>query len=133
MGFSVLELSKLHMYDLHYKHMRVKYHRSGQLRLLFMDADSLADAVQARDIYRDMADDAASRYDFSEYPLDHPLYSASNGKSLGFFKDGLNSVLMRGFVGMRPKCYAFLCAGKVSSNVLQHTKPVEKGRKRCKT
>ena len=24
-GFSVLELSKLHMYDFHYNHMRVKY------------------------------------------------------------------------------------------------------------
>ena len=50
------------------------------------------------DIYRDMVDDAASRYDISEYPLDHPLYDTSNRKALGFFKDELNSVLMREFV-----------------------------------
>ena len=43
----------------------------------------------------DMAVDAADRYDFSEYPLDHPLYVASNHKELRFFKDELNSVPMR--------------------------------------
>ena len=47
-----------------------------QLRLLFTDTDSLAYAVQTEDIYRDMAGDAATHYDYSEYPLDHPLYSA---------------------------------------------------------
>ena len=73
-----------------------------------------------------MAGDAASRYDISEYPLDHPLYDTSNHKALGIFKDELNSVPMREFVGLRPKCYAFLCAGKVDKNILQHTKPVEK-------
>ena len=33
---------------------------------------------------------------------------------------------MREFVGLRPKCYAFLCTGKVDKNVRQHTKHVEK-------
>ena len=41
--------------------------------------------------------------DFSEYSLDHPLYDTSNRKALGFFKDELNSVPMREFVGLRPK------------------------------
>ena len=75
--------------------MRVKYPGPGQLRLLFMDTDSLAYAVQRDDIYIDMAEDAVSRYDFSEYPFDHPLYSATNRKAQ--------------FVGLRPKSYAFLC------------------------
>ena len=87
MGFSVLELSKLHMYDFHYNHMCVTYPRADQLRLLFTETDSLAYAVQTDDIYRDMVDHAASRYDFREYPLDHPFYDASNRKALGFFKD----------------------------------------------
>ena len=29
-------------------------------------------------IYREMVEDVATRYDFSEYPLDHPLYSDMN-------------------------------------------------------
>ena len=33
---------------------------------------------------------------------------------------------MQKFVGLRPKCYAFHCTGKVDKNVLEHTRPVEK-------
>ena len=70
-GFTVLELSKLHMYGFHYEHMKVKYPHANQLRLLFTCTDSLACAVQTDRIYKDMDTDAADRYDFNEYPLDH--------------------------------------------------------------
>ena len=73
-----------------------------------------------------MAGDAATHYDFCKYRLEHPLYSAMNRKAIGFFKDELNSVPMQQFVGLRPKCYAFLCLGKVSNNMLQQTNTVEK-------
>ena len=42
-----------------------------------------------------MAVDAAAKYDFSEYPLNHPLYNTSNRKALRFLKDELNSTPMR--------------------------------------
>ena len=61
------------MYNFYYNHMCVKYPRRDQLRLLFTDTDNLAYAVQTEDIYRNMAGDAATHYDFGEYPLDHPL------------------------------------------------------------
>ena len=125
-GFTVLELSKLHMYHFHYNHMKVKYPHANQLRLLFTDTGSLAYAAQTDAIYKDMATDAVDRYDLSEYPLDHPLYDVSNCKALGFFKDELDSVPMQEFVGLQPKCYDFLCTGKVDKNVLQRTRPVEK-------
>ena len=126
LGFTVLELSKLHMYDFHYNHIKVKYLHADQLRLLFTDTDSLAYAVQTENIYEDMASDAATKYDFSEYPINHPLYDTSNRKALGFFKDELNSIPMKEFVGLRPKYYAFLCTGKVDRNIVQHSRPVEK-------
>ena len=125
-GFTVLELSTLHMYDLHCNHMKMKYPHVDQLRLLFTDTDSFAYAVQTDNIYEDMASDADTRYDFSEYPLNHPLYDESNRKALGFFKDELNSVPLQEFVGLRPKCYAFLYTGKVDRNAVQHDRPVEK-------
>ena len=157
--FTVLELSKLHMYDFHYNHMKVKYTHADQLRLLFTDTDSLAYVVQTENIYNhmkvkyphadqlrllfsdtdslayvvqteniyeDMASDAATKYDFSEYPINYPLYDISNRKALAFFKDELNSIPMKEFVGLRPKCYAFLCTGKVDRNIVQHSRPVEK-------
>ena len=85
----------------------MKYPHANQLQLLFTDTDSLAYAIQTNDIYKVMAVDDANRYDFSKYPLDHPLYDTSNRKALGFFKDELNSIPMQEFVGLRPKCYAF--------------------------
>ena len=86
--------------------MKMKYPHADQLRLLFTDTDNLAYAVQTDNIYEDMASDAETRYDFSKYPLNHPLYDESNRKSLGFFKDELNSILMQEFIGLKPKCYA---------------------------
>ena len=50
----------------HNNHTKVKHPRPNQLRLLF--TDSLDYDVQTNDIYKDMATDAADRYDFSEYP-----------------------------------------------------------------
>ena len=41
-GFCVLKMSKLHMSDFRYSHMKVKYPQEGQLKLLFTDTDSLA-------------------------------------------------------------------------------------------
>ena len=73
-----------------------------------------------------MSSDAATKYDFSEYPINHPLYDTSNRKALGFYKDELNSIPMKEFAGLRPKCYAFLCTGKVDRNIVQHSRPVEK-------
>ena len=126
-GFTVFELSKLHTYDFHYNHMKARYPHANQLKLLFTDTDSLAYAVKTDSIYEDMVEDAASKYDFSEYPFDHPIYDSSNRKALGYFKDELNSVPMEEFVvGLKPKCYAFLCTGKVDRNIIQHTNPVEK-------
>ena len=116
----------LHMYNFHHSHMKVKYSRASQLRSLFTDTDSRAYAVKTENIYEDMVSDAATKYDFSDYPLNHPLYNTSNRKAIGFFKDELNSVPMREFFGLRSKCYAYLCTGKVDRNVLQHERPVEK-------
>ena len=55
----------------------------------------------------------------------------SNRKALGFLKDKLNSMPMYEFVGLRPKCYAFSCTGKVDKNVLEHTRTVEKKTAKC--
>ena len=33
---------------------------------------------------------------------------------------------MKEFVGLSPKCYVFLCTGKVDRNTVQHSRAVEK-------
>ena len=74
-GFCVLELSKLHMYEFHYNHMKAKYPQEGQLKLLFTDTDSLAYAIKTEDIYADILNNS-HLFDFSGYQDDHPCFAS---------------------------------------------------------
>ena len=38
---------------------------------------------------------------------------------------------MEEFVGLRPKCYAVKCTGKVDKNVVQHTNVIERKTAKC--
>ena len=86
-GFSVLDLSKLLMYEFHYEKMMKKY---SNINLCFTDTDSLLYEIETLDIYQDMYE-AKDNYDVSEYPTDHPCYNSVNKKIIGKFKDELNS------------------------------------------
>ena len=74
--------------------------------LLFTDTDSLAYEVIDHDIYTGMGK-IKDKFDFSEYPKEHFLYSTENMKVVGKFKDECKGQLMLIFVGLRPKLYSF--------------------------
>ena len=113
-GFTVLDLSKLLMYSFHYDKMVKKY--QDKIKLCFTDTDSLLYEIQTADIYKDM--EADDDYDFSEYPLEHPLYNKKNKKVIGKMKDELNGMILEEFAGLRPKCYSFLFIGFVKDNII---------------
>ena len=121
-GFSVLELSKLHMYEFHYQKMLKKY---SKINLCFTDTDSLLYEVYTDDIYHDMLQ-SKDDYDFSEYPYDHPNYDTKNKKVIGKFKDELHGMTLEEFIGLRPKCYSLLSRGEVKKNVVEHMNVSEK-------
>ena len=73
-GFSILELSKVLMYDFHYNVMKRKY--DDKIKLLFTDTDSLCYEIETEDVYEDMKSNA-QHYDFSEYPKTHELFSVA--------------------------------------------------------
>ena len=102
-GFTILDLSKEHMYSFHYNMWMKKFPIST---LLFTDTDSLCYAVDDADLVSGMPD-IRSELDFSEYPTDHPLYSTTNMKVSGKFKDELHGAAMKKFVGLRPKQYRY--------------------------
>ena len=53
-GFAILELSKVLMYDFHYNVMVKKY--GDKLKLLFTDTDSLCYEIETEDFYADIKD-----------------------------------------------------------------------------
>ena len=63
-GVTILELSKLHMYQYYYDVMKKKY--DDQIKLLYTDTDSFIFHVETDDLYNDF-DDMKEHMDFSGY------------------------------------------------------------------
>ncbi|CAL1293464.1 unnamed protein product [Larinioides sclopetarius] len=104
-GFTILELSKVLMYEFHYNIILKKY--GDRAKLLFTDTDSLCYELITDDLNKDF-EEMKQYFDFSDYPHDHPLYSVENKKKIGFFKDELNGQPCFEFVGLRSKMYSIL-------------------------
>ncbi|GFX76893.1 uncharacterized protein TNCV_3279281 [Trichonephila clavipes] len=106
-GFSILDISKIIMYNFHYKYIKSKYDTNA--KLLFTDTDSLCYEIVTQDVYDDIQKDLHF-FDTSDYPQTHPLYCEINKKVLGKMKDELSSSLALEFVGLKPKMYSLKSA-----------------------
>ena len=82
LGQAILDLSKLIMYEFHYNEMLSKY---SDLKLCYMDTDSLIYSIGTEDFYKDIANDVKTRFDTSCYPNDgsRPLPVGKNKKVIG--------------------------------------------------
>ena len=107
-GFSILDISKMLMYQYHYGYMLPKY---PSAKVLFSDTDSLCYHVKTENIYKDMLDDS-DHFDTSDYPKEHFLHSTTNKKVLGKMKDETAGVAISEFVGLRSKMYSILYNGQ---------------------
>ena len=83
-GMTILENSKILMYDFFYNYLKAKY--GQKCELIYTDTDSLLLNSQTEDVYKDMKEDSWL-YDTNNYPKDHPFYDARNKKVLGKMKD----------------------------------------------
>lgn len=100
-GVTILELSKLIMYDAWYN----KIQATGcKFDLGMTDTDSflfkVSDGQKFRSAFK-------SLMDFSNYEPKHPNFSLENKAKLGYFKDELcGKSVCTEFVGLRSKCYS---------------------------
>ncbi|XP_015781336.1 uncharacterized protein LOC107359368 [Tetranychus urticae] len=102
-GFTVLELAKLHVYNLYYGVLKAHYQEN--LQLIYSDTDSLLIEIKSNSLNQDMAK-FSNIMDFSDLPKDHPLYSEHNKKKIGCLKDEMSGEVIDEVIAIRPKLYA---------------------------
>ena len=109
-GFSILDLSKVHMYQFHYEEMLKRYPREN-VHIVYMDTDSFIYSVKTPDLYADLRLNL-NIFDTSNYPKDHPCFSDKNYKVMGTFKDETGGDPIVEVVAIRAKLYLYRTASK---------------------
>ena len=102
-GYSILDLSKLLMYEFHYKYMKSK----SDAKLLFTDTESLVYEIKTEDVYEDFYRDK-NLFDFSYYPLNSNFFDPVNKKVIGKMKDEFQGKIISEFVGLKLKIYSLI-------------------------
>ena len=106
LGLSILEISKILMYEFWYDYMKPKY--DNNVQLCYMDTDSFIMNIKTNDFYEDIASDVENRFDTSNYEVNRPLPMRKNKKVIGLMKDELSGKIITEFVTLRPKTYSYL-------------------------
>ena len=122
------------MYEFWYDYIKPKYQRSctkrrctkDRTKLCYIDIDSFIIHIKTEDFYKDIANDVEKWFDTFNYDENdnRPLPIGMNKKVIGLFKDELGGKIMKEFVGLRAKTYAYLM-----DDDSEHKKA--KGTKKC--
>ena len=106
LGLSILEISKLLMYEFWYDHMKPKY--DDNVKLCYMNTDSFIMNIKTEDFYKYIANNVEKRFDTSNYECDRPLPTGKYKKVIRLMKDELGGRVITEFVALRPKTYSYL-------------------------
>ena len=111
LGFAILELSKLHVYETYYDTLQ-PYFRQENIQLHYMDCDSFVLSIKSENIIKELKN-LEDMFDFSNIDENHELYSEKNKKVLGKFKiETPKNIFIDEFIALRSKMYAFKCKDK---------------------
>ena len=102
LGLSILEISKITMYEFWYDYVKNKCR--NKVNLCYMDTDSLVMNIKTNDFYKDIAQDVNERFDTSNYSFDRLLPKGKNKKVIGLMKDELGGGIN---TALRPKTYSY--------------------------
>ena len=106
LGLSLLEISKIIMYEFWYDFVKKKY--GDMIKLCYMDTDSLIMNIKTKHFSKDIKQDVEERFDTSNYDVDRPLPKGKNKKVIGLMKDELGGGIVTEFVALRPKTYSYM-------------------------
>ena len=100
-GFSILDLSKLLMYELHYKYIKREY----DAKLLFTDTGSLAYEIKTEKYIYEIFCKNKNLFDFSNYAKDSMLYDLTNMNKIGKIQHESEGKTNIEFLGLKSKMY----------------------------
>ena len=103
---SILDISKILMYELWCDYMKPKY--NDNVKLCYMDTDSFVMNIKTEDFYQDITNNVEKRFDTSNYEVNRPLPTGKNKKVIGLMKNELGGGIITEFVALRPKTYSYL-------------------------
>ena len=110
-GFAILELSKLHMYETYYDTLQ-PYFSQENLQLHYIDTDGMILSMKTENIIKD-SKNSEDIFDFGNLDQNHELFSEKNQKVIGKFKiETPKNVVINEFVCLRSKAYTFKCKDK---------------------
>ena len=93
LGLSILNSSKTAIYEFWYDYIKPKY--GEKVKLCYVDTGCFIVHVKTEDIYKDIAEDAETRFDTSNVEIDRPLPMGKNEKVIGL-------------IWLRAKTYSYL-------------------------
>ena len=76
LGLSILDISKILMYEFWYDYMKPKY--GNRVKLCYIYTDSFIMNIKTNDFYKDIANDVEKRSDTSNYECNRPLLIKKN-------------------------------------------------------
>jgi hypothetical protein len=103
-GFTILELSKEHMFSSYYDYIQPALGGEKNVQIVLTDTDSFILRVQGMG-RETMLDKLTPFMDYSNYPTDHPRFDEKFKAVPGYFKDENSGNIMTEVVGLKSKCY----------------------------
>ena len=119
LGFTVLELSKLLMYEFYYNKLQPYWKQSIQLHYMDTDSFILSFDTNHQELINFLQENK-DEFDFSELHKSHELYNPINKKVIGKLKIETSPVLVLDtFTALRSKSYSF---SYNNNNIIQKAK-----------
>lgn len=93
---------------------------SNQVRLIYKDTDSFIFRLECEDLENELRLGAISdSMNFSNFPVDHPMYDTSHYGELGLLKSEAGENYIRKVVALKPECYSLLTGTETIKQNLQ--------------
>ena len=96
LGLSILEVSRILMYEFWYDYVTPKYDEKA--KLFYMDTDIFITYIKTDYIYKNNAEDVRSGFHTSNYGFDRRFHKGKKKNVIGIMKDKLGGKIMIEFV-----------------------------------